>query len=88
MQQSAGVWAGNIKEHLQAGLVRGSTWPWFGSIQAGSRRVFLAFAVFQNKLHGFPPHQLHPKYLLLQFSRMLSLCAISHMQNQNNKYES
>lgn len=51
-------------------LDRDSIWPWFGSTGVGSCRVFLAFAVFQNKLHGFSLHQLHPKYLLLQFSRM------------------
>lgn len=51
-------------------LDRGSIWPWFGSTGAGSCRVFLAFPMFQNKLHVFSLHQLHPKYLLLQFSRM------------------
>lgn len=50
-------------------LDRGSIWPWFGSTGVGSCRVFLAFPMFQNKLHGFSLHQLHPKYLLLQFSR-------------------
>lgn len=69
-------------------LDRGSIWPWFGSFGVGSCRVFLAFSMFQNKLHGFSLHQLHPKYLLLQFSRTqqpLWQCCWASMPSHTSK---
>lgn len=41
--------------------------------------------MFQNKLHGFSLHQFHPKYLLLQFSRMKQQCCWASVPSHTSK---